>query len=56
METKRLIYLGIFIGSGLGSWIGSALDHGNFFGVWGIVLGGVGALLGVWGGYKLGNW
>lgn len=55
MQTKHLIYLGIFVGSSLGGWVGSLLDHGNFFGLWGIVLGGVGALVGVWAGYQLGN-
>lgn len=55
MQTKHLIYLGIFVGSTLGSWLGSAFDHGNFFGLWSILLGGVGAVIGVWAGYKIGN-
>jgi len=55
MELKHYIWLGIFIGSTVGGIIGGALDHGNFLGLWGILLGGVGAILGIWGGYRLGN-
>lgn len=55
METKTYIWIGIFIGSTVGSLIGSALDHGNFVGIWGLLLGTVGAFVGVWAGYKLGN-
>ena len=55
METKTYIWTGIFIGSIIGSWIGSVLDHGNFFGLWSILFGGVGAIAGVWAGFKLGN-
>ncbi len=55
MQTKHLIYLGIFFGSTAGSWIGSMFDHGNFFGLWGILLGAVGSFAGVWVGYRLGN-
>jgi hypothetical protein len=55
METKFYIYAGIFFGSGIGSWLGSLLDHGNFFGAWSIILGSVGAIIGIWAGYKLSN-
>lgn len=55
MEAKTYIYIGIFVGSSLGSWVGSLLDHGNFFGLWGILLGSVGGILGIWAGYTLGN-
>ena len=55
MHTKFYIYLGIFVGSTIGGWIGSLVDHGNFFGSWGILLGTVGALLGIWGGFRLSN-
>lgn len=55
MGTKSLIYLCAGVGSVAGGWIGSLFDGGNFFGVWGLVLGSVGALVGVWAGYKLGS-
>ena len=55
MSTRTLIYIGIAVGGTLGGWLGSLLDDGNFFGMWGIVLGAVGSLLGIWTGYKLGG-
>lgn len=55
METKVYIYIGIFIGSTAGAYLGSLLDHGIFFGVWGILLSTVGGVIGIWAGYKLGN-
>ncbi len=55
MSTKTLIWIGIFVGSLIGGWIGSLFDHGNIFGLWGIILSTVGAFAGVWGGYKLGQ-
>lgn len=55
MGTKTFIYIGIFIGSTVGSWLGAAMDHGNWLGGWSILLGGVGGLVGIWAGYKLGK-
>ncbi|HSX44140.1 MAG TPA: hypothetical protein VLE69_02475 [Candidatus Saccharimonadales bacterium] len=55
METKTYIWFGIFIGSIIGGWIGGMFDHGNFLGLWGILLSGVGAIIGVFIGYKLGE-
>lgn len=55
METKHYIYLGLAVGSTIGSVLGSLLDHGNFFGAWGIILGGIGGLVGIWAGYRLAN-
>ncbi|MGH7250126.1 MAG: hypothetical protein ACREGC_04060 [Minisyncoccia bacterium] len=52
-SPKGLIYLGIFVGSTIGGLIGGALDHGNFFGLWGFMLGTVGAFVGIWAGFKL---
>ncbi|HSW37352.1 MAG TPA: hypothetical protein VLG37_03235 [Candidatus Saccharimonadales bacterium] len=55
METKTYIWIGIFVGSTIGGILGGFLDHGNFLGLWGFVLGTVGAFLGIWVGYRLGN-
>lgn len=55
METKTYIWIGIGIGGALGSWIGSMFDHGNFLGVWGILLSTIGSIGGIFAGYKLGN-
>ena len=53
MNTKTLIWIGIFIGSTIGGWLGALMDHGNWFGGWSITLGGVGSILGIWAGYKI---
>ena len=50
---KTAIGICTAIGSIVGSWLGSLLDHGNMLGAWGIVLGGVGGIIGVWAGYKI---
>ena len=55
METKTYIWIGIAIGGFIGGALGAALDHGNPFGAWGILLSGVGSILGIWAGFKLGN-
>lgn len=55
METKTLVWIGVTVGGLLGSWLGSALDHGNIFGAWTLLLGTVGSIVGIWAGYKLGN-
>lgn len=52
---KALIYIGITAGSLLGSWLGSLMDHGAFFGFWGIFLGFIGAIGGLYTGYKIGQ-
>ncbi len=50
---KLSIGIGVTVGSMLGGWLGSLLDHGNMLGLWGILLGGVGGLVGIWVGYKV---
>jgi len=52
---KALIYIGLAVGSTLGGLIGSWIDGGNIFGLWGLLLGAVGAIIGIWAGYKLGR-
>ena len=52
---KLLIYVGLTIGGFIGGWLGAAMDHGNYFGAWSILLGGVGSLVGIWAGFKIGK-
>ncbi|HSX23837.1 MAG TPA: hypothetical protein VLE74_01935 [Candidatus Saccharimonadales bacterium] len=55
METKHLIYIGIFVGSTIGGLLGSVFDHGGGLGMWTLLLGTIGSFAGIWVGYKLGN-
>jgi hypothetical protein len=53
---KLMIWIGIFVGGTLGGWLGAAMfDHGNWLGGWSILLSGLGSILGVWLGYKIGK-
>ena len=51
---KLLIWIGLFIGSTIGSYI-PTLWHASLFSGWSIVGSTIGGLLGIWGGYKLGS-
>lgn len=55
METKTYIWIGIFVGGIVGGAVGSWLDHGNGFGLWSILLSGVGSIVGIIAGYKFSN-
>lgn len=50
---KSLIYIGLTIGSLLGGWLGSLIDHNPLFGPWSLTFGTLGALVGIWVGYKI---
>lgn len=50
---KLMIWIGITIGGTIGGWLGAALDHGNWFGAWSILLGAVGSLAGLWAAFKI---
>jgi hypothetical protein len=50
---KLMVWIGLTVGGALGSWLGSLLDQGNFFGTWGIALSTIGSLVGIWVGYKI---
>lgn len=54
MNSKKLIWLCVAIGSTIGSYI-PALWGDSFFSGWSILLTAVGGLLGIWIGYKLSN-
>ena len=51
--NKSVVYIGATIGGVAGSFLGSFLDHGNYFGFWGIFLSLVGGLAGIWAAFKL---
>jgi ABC-type multidrug transport system permease subunit len=49
---KLMIFVGITIFGSLGAWLGSMMDGGNMFGLWGILISSLGSLFGIWAGYK----
>ncbi len=51
--NKFLMYTCLTVGSLIGGWLGSLLDHGNIFGLWGILFGSVGAIVGIWVAWKI---
>jgi len=50
--NKTAVYIGASIFGAVGSFLGSLLDKGNFFGVWGLLGGLVGGVLGIYLAYK----
>ena len=52
MNAKTFVWIGLFIGSTVGSWLGALLGGGNWLG-WQSILGGaIGGLAGIYAGYK----
>jgi len=43
------------VGSLVGGWLGSLIDHNPLLGPWSFSLGTVGAFVGIWAGYQLGK-
>ena len=52
---KTLIYISLTIGSIIGAWIGSLIDHDPLFGPWSLLIGAIGTIVGIWAGYKIGK-
>jgi len=52
-RVKALIYIGLAIGSVVGGWLGSLIDHNPLFGPWSILFGTIGAFVGIWAGYRV---
>jgi len=55
MDTKKLTWLGVFVGSTIGGYIPSLLwgaDLISFSGIFGSLIGG---MLGIWAGYRIGQ-
>ena len=53
---KLMIFVGVTIFGTISGWIGAAMTHGNWFSGWSILLGGAGSLVGIWAGYKAGQY
>lgn len=51
--TKQFIWIGVFAGSTIGSWLGALLSSGNWLSGWSVLGGTVGAFIGIWTGYKI---
>ncbi|HTO91745.1 MAG TPA: hypothetical protein VMJ70_11500 [Candidatus Sulfotelmatobacter sp.] len=54
MSDKRLIMIGMVIGSTLGGWLPSLWGAGGFT-VTAVVFGAIGGLAGIWAAWKLVN-
>ena len=52
MDRKKTVMLGAVVGSTAGGFIPD-LWGASAFSMWGIVLGGVGGLLGIWLAYRM---
>ncbi len=49
---KKVIYIGASIFGALGSYLGSLIDGGNLLGIWSILGGLVGGMLGIYLAFK----
>jgi hypothetical protein len=54
MTTKTTIWIGILIGSTIGGWV-PTIFGASWLSLWSVVGNGVGGLLGIWAGYKIGQ-
>ena len=52
MDTKKLVWLGFFVGSAIGSYV-PVIWGGSLFSFTSVVLTAVGALIGIWAGYRI---
>lgn len=50
---KLSIFIGVTVVGTIGGWLGAAMDHGNWFGAWSILLSTIGSFVGIWAGYKV---
>lgn len=54
MTTKTCVWIGLFIGSTIGSYLPSLFGIGIFSG-WSIILSAAGGIAGIWIGFRLGE-
>ncbi len=52
MESKRMIYLGMFLGGAVGSYL-PTLWGDSYFSFWSLILNAVGAIVGIYIAFKL---
>lgn len=55
MSPKLFIYLGVFVGSTLGGWLGALASHNNWLSWQSLLASAVGAFVGIWVGIKVGQ-
>ena len=55
MDTKKLTYLGLFIGSSLGGYLPTLLWNADLLSLSGLFCSLVGGLIGIWVGYRIGQ-
>ena len=51
--NKSVIYMGATVGGIAGGFLGGLMDHGNPFGLWGILFSLIGGIAGIWGAVKI---
>jgi outer membrane lipoprotein SlyB len=49
---KMLIWIGLFVGSTLGGWLGALMANGNWLSWQSVLVGAVGSFAGIYAGYK----
>jgi len=54
MSTKTYVWIGLFVGSGIGGYVPSLWGVG-FLSYSSALTSAIGAILGIWIGFKLGN-
>jgi len=54
VSSKRLIWIGAFVGSTLGGFL-PMLWHASLFSLSSVLLSTVGGVLGIWAGWKVGR-
>lgn len=55
MVDKKLIWIGVTIGSVVGGYLPTLWGDSSFFSPASLLLGGLGAILGIFAAYKLGR-
>lgn len=53
---KLMIIIGITVFGLIGGWLGAMLDNGNWLGGWSLLFGTLGSFVGIWAGYKMGQY
>ncbi len=54
--TKTFIWIGVFVGSLAGGFFGALFAHNNWLSWQSILASTIGAFVGIWAGYKAGQY